>query len=81
MNGDAYDDVVKSLEEHYRQLFNAAYADACSYAHVLSTLKHLRRGLDKNAEVHELERWFNGQLNPDGRERATGDAESESSPD
>jgi len=81
-SGDAYEDVVKSMEEHYRKLFNAAYADACSYAHVLATLHHLRRGLAKdaevNAEVTELERWFNRELDErHGRERPRSDADTD----
>ena len=79
-SGDAYDDVVNSLEEHYRALFNAAYADACSYAHVLKTLHALKRGVKQNREVAELERWFNGELQfGHGRERADGEPESDAS--
>jgi len=78
--GDAYDDVIKSLEEHYRQLFHTAYADASAYAHVLVTLRDLRRGLTRDHEVTELERWFNQELERhDGRERARGESESDAS--
>jgi len=86
-SGDAYEDVVNGLEEHYRVLFNDAYADACAYAHVLKTLHVLKRGLKQNEtkrglahdrEVAELERWFNGELkHRDGRERTNDNSESD----
>lgn len=77
-SGDGYDDVDKFLEKQekrYRQLFNIAYADACSYAQALATFRHIRhdlRAYRTTDEVKELERWFNAQLDADGCQRTDG---------